>query len=65
MRHRKRAGVLEKLCNGTFENWLQAFLDEPRTSPKVTSSVTPNFQKIRNCKVLEVPLRRFGNAISG
>jgi hypothetical protein len=25
----------------------------------------PNFQKIRNCKVLEVPLPGFRNAISG
>jgi hypothetical protein len=64
MRYRKRAGVLEKLCSSTFENWLQAFLDEPRASTKVTSSVTPNFQKIRNWKVLEVPLRGFSNAIS-
>jgi hypothetical protein len=65
IRYRKRAGVLEKLCGGTFKNWLQAFLDELRTSPKVTCSVAPNFQKIRNCKVLKVPLPGFDNPLSG
>ena len=43
---------------------MQAFPDETGTSLKVISSVTPNFRKIRNCKVLEVPLPDFGDAIS-
>jgi hypothetical protein len=57
-----RVGVLEKLCSGTFYSWLLAFPSETWTSPKMTSSVASDFQKIRNCKVLEVPLPRFRNA---
>ena len=41
---RNRARVLEKHCSGTFKGWLHAFPDEIRTSPKVNSSVTPNFR---------------------
>jgi hypothetical protein len=60
-----RAGVLEKVCSGAFESWLLAYSDEPRTSRKGAFSLMPDFQKIRNCKVLEVPLSGFGTAISG
>jgi len=41
---RNRARVLEKHCSGTFKGWLHTFPDEIRTSPKVNSSVTPNFR---------------------
>ena len=64
-RCRNRARVLKKRCSGTFGSWLHAFPDETRTSPKVKSHGTPNIRRIRNCKVLEVPLPGFGNATSG
>ena len=59
------AGIFLKRCSGTLWTWLHAFPGETRTSPKVTSSMTPNLRKIRNCKVLEVLLPGFGNATSG
>ena len=65
IRYRNRAGVLKKRCSGTFWTWLHAFPGETRTSPKVTSFMTPHFRKIRNCRVLEVLLPGFGNATSG
>jgi hypothetical protein len=63
--YRNRAGVLEKPCSGTFGSWLHAFLGKTGTSPKVKSSVTLPFRKIRNCKGLKVPLPGFDIGTSG
>jgi len=60
-----QAGVLEKPCSGPFESWLHAPPGKIRTSLKVKSYVTPHIRKIRNCKVLEVPLPGVPNSISG
>jgi hypothetical protein len=59
------AGIFPKPCCGTFGSWLHAFLGKTGTSPKVKSSVTLPFRKIRNCKGLEIPLPGFDIATSG
>jgi len=59
------AKPLRRRQGGTFGSLLQTFLGKTGTSRKVRSSVTLDFQKIRNCKGLGVPLPGFDVATHG
>jgi len=51
----KAAGTFPKPCSDTFGGWLHAFADETRTSPKVDSFVTLNFERSANGRFWKYP----------